>query len=117
MALLHQPDHRYWIIFDDRTLRESPPIVVGWTRDQMRTAFDRAGPALLSGTTIAALAHKAGIDGQGLEKAVAGYNYGVLTGNDFLGRVHLPRPIADPPFHAIPHAGEFDFQHNRARRR
>lgn len=101
MALLHQPDYRYWIVFDDRILEEAPPMVVGWTREQMRDAFNRAGPAFLSGETIEALAAKAGIDPEGLATAISGYNYGVLTGNDFLGRVHKPLPIVEPPFHAI----------------
>ncbi len=30
-----------------------------------------------------------------------GYNYGVHSGNDFLGRRHLPLPIAQGPFYAI----------------
>jgi fumarate reductase flavoprotein subunit len=36
-----------------------------------------------------------------LAKAVAGYNYGVETGNDFFGRVHAPLPIGRAPFYAI----------------
>lgn len=101
MALLQQPDHRYWIVFDHRILQEAPPIIVGWTREQLASAFERAGPAFRTGTTIAELAGAAGIDADGLEKAVEGYNYGVLTGNDFFGRQHRPLPIAQGPFHAV----------------
>lgn len=101
MALLHQPDHRYWIIFDQRILMEAPPIVVGWTHADMVAAFARAGPAFLTADTLEGLAQKAGIDGAGLAKAIAGYNYGVGTGHDFLGRQHKPLPIAEAPFHAI----------------
>lgn len=101
MALLHQPDHRYWIVFDHRILMEAPPIVVGWSREEMLAAFERAGPAFLSADTVEGLAEKAGIDPAGLAKAVAGYNYGVQTGQDFFGRQHRPLPIAEPPFHAI----------------
>lgn len=101
MALLHQPDHRYWIVFDHRILMEAPPIVVGWSREEMLAAFARAGPAFLSADTVEGLAEAAGIDPAGLAKAVAGYNYGVQTGHDFLGRQHRPLPIASAPFHAI----------------
>ncbi|MDQ8756560.1 FAD-dependent oxidoreductase [Sphingosinicella sp. LHD-64] len=101
MALLHQPDHRYWIVFDHRILEEAPPIVIGWTHEDMLAAFERAGPAFLSAETVAGLAHKAGIDAAGLAKTIAGYNYGVGTGHDFFGRRHKPLPIAEAPFHAI----------------
>lgn len=101
MALLYQPGHRYWIVFDHRILTEAPPIVVGWTREDILVAFERAGPAFLTAETVADLARKAGIDAAGLVKAVAGYNYGVGTGHDFFGRQHKPLPIAEAPFHAI----------------
>lgn len=101
MALLHQPDHRYWIVFDDRILTEAPPILVGRSRAEVRAAFDRAGPAFLTAGTIEGLAEGAGIAADGLARSVAGYNYGVETGHDFLGRRHRPLPIAVPPFRAV----------------
>lgn len=101
MALFLQPDYRYWIVFDSRILREAPPIVVGWTREQMISAFERDSPAFRTGGTLADLAGKSGIESAGLENAVSGYNYGVLTGHDFFGRLHRPLPIEEPPFHAI----------------
>jgi len=101
MALFGQPGYRYWILLDSRVLAEAPPIVVGWTKDEVAAAFARGGPAFLTADTLAGLAAKAGIDAAGLERAVACYNYGVGTGNDFFGRAHLPLPIAEPPFHAI----------------
>ena len=101
MALLHQPGHRYWIVFDHRILEEAPPIVVGWTRQDMLAAFERAGPAFLTADTIEELARRAGIDAAGLARSVAGFNYGVETGHDFFGRRPNPLPIAQPPFHAI----------------
>ncbi len=101
MALFHQPDYQYWIVFDERIFREAPPMITGWTHEKMRDAFDRAGPAFLSGDTIVSLAKKAGINAEGLGASVSGYNYGVLIGNDFFGRVHKPLPIVEPPFRAI----------------
>ena len=101
MALFHQPGWRYWIIFDHRILNEAPPMIVGWTRDEMIAAFERAGPAFVSAASITELAHRCGIDPAGLEASVSGYNYGVLTGNDFLGREHHPLEIREAPFHAI----------------
>jgi fumarate reductase flavoprotein subunit len=100
-ALIYQPGHRYWVVFDHRMLREAPPIVVGWTREDMAAAFDRGGPAFLTGDSLDDLAAKAGIDAAGLRASVDGFNYGVHTGNDFLGRRHMPWPIETAPFHAI----------------
>ena len=101
MALFHQPGWRYWIIFDRRILLEAPPIIVGWTREEMIAAFERAGPAFQTAGSIEELAGKCGIAPAGLEASVSGYNYGVLTGNDFFGREHHPLEIGQAPFHAI----------------
>jgi fumarate reductase flavoprotein subunit len=101
MALLHQPDRRYWIVFDQKILDNAPPIIVGWTREDITKAFAEAGPAFITGATIAALAEKAGIEAGGLDRSIAGFNYGIQTGNDFLGRNHAPEPIGSGPFYAI----------------
>jgi fumarate reductase flavoprotein subunit len=101
MALFQQPDQRYWVVFDHRILTQAPPIVQDWTREQVRAAFNEAGPAFLTADTLAALADKAGIDANGLLKSVEGFNYGVQTGKDFFGRAHHPLPIGEGPFHAI----------------
>lgn len=101
MALSEQPDRRYWIIFNQAILDAAPPILVGWTREQMVQAFAEDGPAFSHADTLAALAAVAGIDADGLARAVAGFNYGVQTGNDFFGRTHAPRAIASGPFYAI----------------
>ncbi len=101
MALLFQPQYRYWVVFDDAILNAAPPMVVGWSREDMVAAFDRGGPAFIRAGNVEALADKAGIDAAGLETSIAGFNYGVLTGNDFFGREHAPLPIARPPYYAI----------------
>lgn len=101
MALLHQPDYRYWIVFDEAILRQAPPIVIGWSADKLRAAFARGGATFLMADSLTELAELAGIGADGLERAVSGFNYGVLTGNDFLGRRHMPLPIGEGPFYAI----------------
>lgn len=101
MALSQQPDRRYWIVFDRHILDTAPPLIVGWSRADMARAFAEDGPSFATADNIAALAVAAGIDPDGLAASVDGFNYGVLTGNDFLGRAHAPAPIAQAPFHAI----------------
>ena len=89
------------LIFDERILSDAPPIVVGWSRDQLRQAFVGSSPSFLQAASLDELADRAGIDPNGLAKAVAGFNYGASTGNDFLGRRHMPAPIGEAPFYAI----------------
>jgi fumarate reductase flavoprotein subunit len=101
MALFHQPGWRYWIIFDHRILTEAPPIVVGWTREDMIAAFERSRPTFVSAGSLDELGSKCGIDPTGLAASVSGYNYGVQTGNDFFGRQHRPLEIKEAPLHAI----------------
>ena len=101
MALLDQPDRRYWIIFDQHILDTAPPMIVGWSRDDIARAFAEKGPAFSCADTLGALAEQAGIDTDGLARAVAGFNYGIQTGNDFFGRQHAPAPISTGPFYAI----------------
>lgn len=101
MALLHQTDRRFWIVFDERILSEARPLLIDWTVEQTRKAFEENGPAFSSAPTIEGLAAEAGIDAAGLRRAIEGFNYGVETGHDFFGRAHAPRPIEQGPFYAI----------------
>lgn len=101
MALMDQPDRRFWIVFDHRILEEAPPLLIDWTVERTKQAFADDGPAFASAETIEGLAAEAGIDADGLRRAVEGFNYGVQTGHDFFGRVHAPLPIAQAPFYAI----------------
>jgi fumarate reductase flavoprotein subunit len=74
MALYMQPNYRYWIVFDEAILSEAPPIIIGWTRDELREAFGRPSRTFTSAATFSDLAAKAGIDAVGLARAVEGYN-------------------------------------------
>lgn len=101
MALSLQPLRRYWIVFDQHILDTAPPILLNWSREQLKQAFAEGGPAFLTGDSLEELAAAAGIDTAGLADSVAGYNYGVQTGSDFLGRQHLPCAIGDGPYYAL----------------
>lgn len=101
MALMDQPDRRYWIVFDQAILDAAPPILIGWSREETLAAFRENGPAFSSADTIEDLARDAGIDPQGLRRTVSAFNYGVQTGNDFFGRAHAPLPIGRGPYYAI----------------
>jgi fumarate reductase flavoprotein subunit len=111
-ALVRQPDHRYWVVFDQAILDAAPALVRtappqplrDWTREELTAAFGDV-PAFVRGDTLDELAGRAGIDRAGLAATVAEYNRGVEAGSDPLGRGHRPRRIAQPPFYAIRHQG------------
>lgn len=100
LALLPQPEQRYWVVFDEHMLATAPPGVKNWSREDIRDAAS-AQSVFYKAPTLAELAQRAGIDAQGLEYTVRRYNEGVAGGHDTWGRKHLPAPIARGPFYAI----------------
>lgn len=103
-ALLRQSATRYRIIFDAGILREAPPGLPQWSRERLLEHFGRH-PMFVSGDSLAELAVRCMIDPAALEATVQAYNRAVGTGDDALGRQHLPRALAEPPFYAITHLG------------
>lgn len=101
MALLKQPGHRYWIILDDAILEAATPILRGWTRDELRSAFRNGKSMFYRADSLGKLGDKAGINSEELSITVAGYNVGRVAEKDELGRIHMPLPIDRPPFYAI----------------
>lgn len=101
MALSLQPSRRFWIVFDQNMLDAAPPLLLGWDRQRLRDAFSDGKPSFLRADSIAGLANACGIDAQGLATTIEEYNYGVATGNDFLGRQHLPTAFTQGPYYAL----------------
>jgi fumarate reductase flavoprotein subunit len=99
-SLRVQPGLRYWAVFDQMIFDAAPPLLTVMTPEEVRTAFN-ARPFFHRADTLHELARLAGVDAHGLADTVRLYNYGVQTGNDLLGRRHLPRAIETPPFYAI----------------
>lgn len=104
-ALVGVADMTFWTVFDDRARRESVPMVVGWTPDDLLArAGQRAG--VHSAGDLDALAAAAGIDACGLRATVTGYNRALAAGEpDPFGRRHRPAPIDQPPFFALENHG------------
>lgn len=99
-ALLDQPDLRYWVVFDEVIRKKSPPLVEGWTEQEVHQAFDNH-PMFYRSATLKGLAQNAGINGENLERTVARYNQGIETDMDLFGRAHKPLTISEGPFYAI----------------
>jgi succinate dehydrogenase/fumarate reductase flavoprotein subunit len=104
-ALATVADMTFWTVFDDRARRESVPMVIGWSPDDLVAhAGRRAG--VHRAEDIESLARLAGIDPDGLQATVAAYNDNVVAGRpDPLGRQHRPAPIAQPPYFALENHG------------
>jgi len=103
-ALLKQPDLRYWIIFDQHIFDSTPPVVFNWTKADMEKAFN-SHAMFMKADTLEGLAAKAGLDAVALARSVATYNEACRTGQDALGRKHMPTPLGQGPFYAIRNQG------------
>lgn len=95
---------RYAVVFDQTIFDRSPVGVPRWTKETMIEHFG-VHPMFHRADTIEALARAARIDAAGLSATIADYNRAVESGADSLGRVHMPLPIATPPFYAVTHLG------------
>ncbi len=104
-AFHYQPHLRHWVVFDQTVLDNAPPILDGWTREDMVTAFKGPDTNFFRGETLSVLAEATGLPDSTLAATVEAYNYGVETGNDFFGRKHLPTKLQKPPYYAIRHQG------------
>ncbi len=103
-ALLEQPELRYWIIFDDEIFEHAPPLVYDRSREQMAADFNTK-EIFRKADSLEELARDIGLDPTNLNKTVADYNAGRVSGNDELGRNHMPAAIGKPPFYAIRQQG------------
>jgi fumarate reductase flavoprotein subunit len=103
-TLLRQPNLRYWVIFDDAIFQAAPPMIYGWSREQMAEGFNKLFPLEKAGT-LEELARAIGIDPAGLRRTVDDYNAGRAAGRDRFGREHMPAAIEKGPFYAIRQQG------------
>jgi hypothetical protein len=104
-ALSSISEMTFWTIFDTRALRESYPMVVGWSREDL-DARSNVQLGVSKGETLDELALRAGIDATGLRATVDRYNSFVAMGNDLdFGRSFLPAPLIEPPFYALENHG------------
>jgi fumarate reductase flavoprotein subunit len=103
-ALRHQPDLRYWIVFDRAILDQAPVGVQGWTREELMARFNHH-PMFQQADTLEELAKRIGANPATLASTVRRYNEGVRSGHDALGRTNLPRVIDGAPYFAVRQQG------------
>lgn len=104
-ALLQQTDMSFWAIYDQRAVREAPPLFARLTPAEVEDAFGGNHPSFVRRNSLTELALATGLDADRLSATVAAYNSAVVTARDPLGRRHLPAPITEGPFHAVLHHG------------
>jgi fumarate reductase flavoprotein subunit len=99
-ALRDQPEERCWMLFDDTILKEQPPRIGRWSKEEVAKAFDTY-PAFKRADSLDDLAKAIGVDATGLKATVAAYNQGRDAKKDALGRQYMPFAIAKAPFYAV----------------
>ena len=103
-AVLGLPRLRYTIVFDENIFRSAPPGLPRFTREEFLSHCENH-PMFARAGSLEELAAAADVDAAGLAQTIRDYNSAVASGEDPLGRQHLPAPIAEPPFYAITHLG------------
>ena len=103
-AVLRLPRLRYVIVFDENILDSAPPGLPRFSREEF-LAHCENHPMFARAGSLEELAAAADVDATGLAQSVRDYNGAVASGEDPLGRQHMPLPIAEPPFYAITHLG------------
>lgn len=99
--MMAQPSARAFVIYDQPIRDEAPSIFRYFTAEKAARFYDVDGPVARA-DSLESLARTCGIDPARLSATVAAYNESVATGEDALGRRHMPRPIATAPFYALP---------------
>ncbi|HJL81172.1 MAG TPA: FAD-dependent oxidoreductase [Gammaproteobacteria bacterium] len=106
-GVVKQPGHRHWVIFDQRMLDESPPIIPGWSAAPAWSAErimseSNQHTMFKSDHDLEILAVKSGLNPKNLVATVERYNTDLINQkDDVFQRIHRPLPIIKPPFYSI----------------
>lgn len=100
-ALLAQPGHLMWMVFDEAALIFDEQMVNRrWDLAEVRRRATE-GRHLWQADDLTTLATLSGIDPDGLVRTAADWNEIVKAGVDPLGRAYLAHPLATPPYYAL----------------
>lgn len=100
-AIVRQPGHRHWAVFDEEILSKAPPLVPDWDAATLRAACGQH-PMFHSADSLAELGTLAGVNPRALGQTVDDYNKArQLERPDPFGLAHRPLPIARPPYYAV----------------
>lgn len=103
-VLVRQPALTFWAVFDDAIREAAPPFFHDIADDAVERLWN-AHPSYVRDTTLANLAARMDVNAKRFLAAIDGYNKAQQSGQDPLGRRHMPHPIARAPFYAVKHHG------------
>lgn len=100
-ALDALPGLSFWAIFDDAVLAAAPPLLPGWSAEDLERAW-REHPSFVAAEGVAGLAAATGLPEAALAETLADYAGALAEGRaDRFGRLHRPMPILGPRFRAV----------------
>jgi len=100
-ALNELPDLSFWCVFDDAVLEAAPPLLPGWTPEELNEAW-LTHPSFVRACSVEALAAATGMNATSLKQSLNDYASACRAERtDPMGRLHCPRPIEGPVFRAI----------------
>lgn len=100
-AIVRQPGHRHWAVFDTEILDKAPPLVPDWDAERVRDACGQH-PMFHSADSLGELGVLAGINPRALTQTVEDYNKARdLDQPDPFRLQHRPLPIAKAPYYAV----------------
>ncbi len=99
--VLQQPNQRFYVVFDEKSLQDGPCIVVQWDAAKFKKESLKE-KCCWQANSIEALAKKIKVPEKNLVTAIGNFNNGVALQNDSsFGRSVLNHTITQPPFYAL----------------
>jgi fumarate reductase flavoprotein subunit len=103
-ALLKQEGECCWLVFDDAMFEVMDLKFRGFGRydkQEIVDAFVNGRDFFYMADDIEGLARKAEVDVEGFKATVQRFNRGQASGDDELGRKHMPLPLQKAPYYAV----------------
>lgn len=100
-ALNGLTDLSFWCVYDDAIAAAAPPLLPGWTAEEMDDAWMNH-PSFVAADGVDALATATGMNPDAIRRSLQAYNLACAgLAPDPKGRAHCPKPLRGPKFRAI----------------
>jgi succinate dehydrogenase/fumarate reductase flavoprotein subunit len=99
--ITQQPNHRFWVVMDEKGLTESESLIRDWSYDKMKSEAENNN-FIFKANSIEELAQKTGLALENLQKSIQNYNEAVDgKTTDPMGREVLTHGIKTAPFYCF----------------